>query len=231
MEPVVVLFDLDGTVLDTEALILGSWRHVRDTFGLDATDDVFRAGMGRPLHEVLAPFVAPGRTADQLVEVYRAHNHAHHDELARPFPGIPEVFDALRAEGVKLGIVTSKLRWLAARGLEINHLVVDVLVGPADAARPKPHPDPVWLALQLLGAEPAHAVMVGDSPHDIEAGRAAGVSTAAVSWGMFPAETLRAAAPDRWLDRVDQLAGLGRERHSGARTTSTVTMSPRSTPT
>lgn len=204
-----VLLDLDGTVLDTGELILASWRHVRDRFGLAGTDDEFRRGMGRPLLDVLGRFARPDAPAERLVEVYREHNLAVHDDVVRPFPGIPEALDALRARGVRLAVVTSKHRAVAERGLRVTGIAVDALVGPLDAARPKPAPDPVVHALALLGADAAGAVMVGDSPHDIEAGRAAGVRTAGVAWGMFPEAELRAAEPDLWLDTPAAIGRLG----------------------
>jgi pyrophosphatase PpaX len=224
MERNVVLLDLDGTVLDTAELILGSWRHVRDRFALGGTDAAFRQGMGRPLLEVLGRFARDPDHARELVEAYREHNLTHHDANVRPFTGIPEAFAALRARGVKIGVVTSKHRPVAERGLAVTGLAVDVLIGPGDAARAKPAPDPVLLALERLDAVPEQAAMVGDSPHDIAAGRAAGVHTAAVRWGMFPEDELALAGPDRWLDHPRQLldlVGEGGERQeiTGSRET------------
>jgi pyrophosphatase PpaX len=195
-----VLLDLDGTVLDTAELILGSWRHVRDRFGLAATDVEFRRGMGRPLAEVLGAFADGPDGTRALVDAYRTHNLDRHDALVKAFPGIPEAFEILRGRGVKLAIVTSKYRPTAERGLALTGLVVDAVVGPMDAPRPKPAPDPVWRALELVGVDRDRAVMVGDSPHDIAAARAAGVRSAAVRWGMFPEDELAAEHPDVWLD-------------------------------
>lgn len=204
----VVLFDLDGTVLDTGELILASWRHVRERFHLTADDDAFRRGMGRPLAEVLGAFARDEAEQMRLVEAYREHNLAIHDEMARPFPGIPELFVALREDGIRIGIVTSKLRAVAERGLRVAGLTVDDLVGPEDVARPKPDPEPVRLALAHLGGTAAHAVMVGDSPHDIEAARRAGVRAIAVRWGMFAASELAASEPDAWIGDPAELLPL-----------------------
>lgn len=205
-----VLFDLDGTVLDTGELILSSWRHVRDTFGLAGDDDDFRRGMGRPLREIFAAWARDDGERDRLVDAYRDHNMAAHDRMVRPFPGIPELLAALRADGIRVGIVTSKVRAAAEQGLRVTGLAVDDLVGPEDVARPKPDPEPVRLALARLGVTAERAIFVGDSPHDILAGRGAGVATAAVRWGMFAASELEAASPDHWLAEPADLLPLVR---------------------
>lgn len=204
----VVLFDLDGTLLDTGPLILASWRHVRDTFGISADDDDFRRGMGRPLVEVLGQFARDDAERASLVSAYREHNLALHDEMVKPFAGVREVLDALRAAGIAIGVVTSKLRAVAERGLRVTDLQVDVVVGPDDVERPKPDPQPVWLALGRLGAEPPRALMVGDSPHDVLAAKRAGVESVGVRWGMFALAELEEAAPDHLVARPEELVPL-----------------------
>ena len=203
-----LLLDLDGTVLDTHALILSSWRHVRERFALEVDDDRFRRGMGRPLLEVLGAFSASPAHAEEMVAAYRAHNAEIHDAMVRPFEGIREALTELRARGVKLAIVTSKSRAFAERGLRVTDLAFDALVSPSEVVRPKPAAEPVELALRLLGVARDRAVMVGDSPHDLEAGRAAGVETAAVAWGAFSLEELAPCAPDQVLRHPSELLGL-----------------------
>jgi pyrophosphatase PpaX len=200
-----VLLDLDGTLLDSGSLILSSFQHVRERFSLPMDDQDFRRTMGRPLREVFESVARTPAEAEAMVRAYREHNHARHDQEIRPFEGVPEALDALRAAGARLAVVTSKVRAMAERGLRVNGLAVEVVIGPDDVPRPKPAPDPVWLALERLGARPEEAVMVGDSPHDLEAGRAAGVAVAAVRWGMFSAEELAPFAPDWWLDHPREL--------------------------
>ncbi len=205
-----VLLDLDGTVLDTHDLILSSWRHVRDRYALAATDDAFRRGMGRPLEEVLGGFARHPSEVTDLVAAYREHNALHHDAMVRPFPGMAEAIAELRGAGIRVAIVTSKSRPFAERGLGVAGIVVDAVVGPKDAARPKPAPDPVWHALGQLGATADRAVMVGDAPSDLLAGRAAGVRTAAVPWGAFSRAELEPLAPDHWLVDAQDLVRLAR---------------------
>ncbi|MEQ1504426.1 MAG: HAD-IA family hydrolase [Myxococcota bacterium] len=203
-----VLLDLDGTVLDTHALILASWRHVRDRFALRADDDAFRRGMGRPLPEVLSAFARPDAETDALVAEYRAHNDLHHDAMVRAFVGMPEAIATLRAAGVKVAIVTSKSKPFAARGLRLTGIAVDALVSPSDVREPKPAAEPVLHALGLVGVAAERAVMVGDSPHDLASGHAAHVLTAAVTWGAFTEAELAAAHPDRWIREPSALVTL-----------------------
>ena len=207
----VVLLDLDGTVLDTHDLILSSWAHLKEAHGVVGNDDDFRQGIGRPLEQVLAPFVPVGSTVDALVAAYRAHNDVHHDASIRVFPGMREVFDALRARGVPIGIVTSKSKPFAERGLRVAGLRADLVVGPLDAGRAKPAPDPVWFALRQLGdVSPARALFVGDAATDLIAGRAAGVRTGAALWGPFTRDELALHAPDHWLEAPEEILGLVR---------------------
>lgn len=203
-----LLLDLDGTLVDTHALILSSWRHVRDRFALDVDDDRFRQGMGRPLLEVLGAFATSTAHAEEMVVVYREHNAGVHDQMIRVFDGVPEALRTLRARGIKLAVVTSKSRPFAERGLRVTGLVVDALVTPSDVTRPKPDAEPVTLALSLLGVARERAVMVGDSPHDLLAGRAAGVATAAVSWGAFSLAELLPCTPDHVLHHPSELVSL-----------------------
>lgn len=203
-----LLLDLDGTVLDSHALILSSWRHVRERFSLDVDDDRFRQGMGRPLREVLGAFSSSPAHADEMVLAYRAHNDGIHDAMIRPFDGIPEALQTLRDRGVKLAIVTSKSREFALRGLRITGLQFDAVVSPSEVTRPKPAAEPVEHALALLGVTRERAVMVGDSPHDLQSGRAAGVATAAVTWGAFSLEELLPCAPDHVLRHPSELVSL-----------------------
>jgi len=148
--------------------------------------------------------------AQELYEVYREYNHRRHDELIRGYDGIEEVLDALQAAGRRTGIVTSKSRdttemAFRAVGLEARF---DVVVTATDTTEHKPSPAPLLLCLQRLGATAAGSVYIGDSPYDIQAGAAAGMTTAAVAWGVFGRDALLAAGPDFWLDEPRDLLGL-----------------------
>lgn len=208
-----LLLDLDGTVLDTHDLILGSWRHVRDAFGLDADDAAFMAQIGRPLSAIFEAFAPEAARREALVQAYRAHNAETHDAQVRPFPGMPEALDALRDRGVRLAVVTSKSTPFAERGLRVTGLRdrFEVLIGADDVARHKPDPEPVRAALAGLGVSARAALMVGDAPFDLQAGRAAGVRTGAALWGPFDRALLVPHAPDHWLDEPTDLVRVVEE--------------------
>lgn len=200
-----VLFDLDGTVLDTIELILGSYRHTFRAHGLPVpSDERILANLGMPLEACLAPFVDDPAAILAMVETYQAHNHATHDGLVRAYPGIPELLGALE---VPSAVVTSKRRAATELGLRIASLsdAFDVLVCADDVANRKPHPEPVLRAVELLGVELDRTLFVGDSTFDLIAGRAAGVRTAGVLWGPFSRDTLAACDPDHLVESVAEL--------------------------
>jgi pyrophosphatase PpaX len=180
----VVLFDFDGTIVDSGAIILASFRHATRTVLQEEIPDVWltaRMG-GSSLREQMAA-IAPDRV-EELILCYREHNAPLHDEL-QCFAGMLEVLDRLHAEGRRLGIVTAKRHEtveLAFARLPLRDYF-EVIVGAEDTERHKPDPEPVKLALQRLGVAAADAVYVGDSPFDVGAARAAGVHAIGVTWG------------------------------------------------
>ena len=205
------LFDLDGTLIDSIELILRSYRHtMRLHRGHEPSDDVWMRGLGTPLWVQFRHFTEDPAEIEAMVATYRAYNLAHHDELVRPYAGVVEAVLALRDRGKTLGLVTSKMRSGALRGLRVAGLedAFQVIVGADEVTHPKPHPEPVLKALERLGAPASGAVFVGDSRHDIECGRAAGVKTAAVLWGPFDRSHLEDLEPDYWLERPEDLTLL-----------------------
>ncbi len=206
-------FDLDGTLIDPIPLIMESFRHtMRIHLGAAADDAVWRAGFGRPLRPQLRRFARDDHHAAQMVDTYRAYTNAHHDRLLKSYTGMTELLAALRHAGVRLAVVTSKTHALARRGLRCCGLSEQfgVLVGADDVSRHKPHPAPVVAAPATLSADPVDAVFIGDSPHDIQAGHAAGVLTAAALWGAFTREVLARGMPDHWLSTPACIAELPR---------------------
>jgi pyrophosphatase PpaX len=205
----VVLFDLDGTVIDSGAIILASMRHAtREVLGRDVPDAELMAAVGGPGLEAQMRALAPDRV-DELVRVYRAHNEPLHDELAC-CPGMDDVLVRLREEGRRLGIVTAKHHFtvdLAFANVPIGHLF-DVVVGGDDTERHKPDPQPLEFALVRLGAQPDETAYVGDSPFDIRAAKAAGIHAIAVTWGrIHDREKLEAEEPDAVVDSAEELYG------------------------
>ncbi len=204
-----VLLDLDGTVIDSVALIRESHRHaVREVLGRDLPDEVLTANVGRPLLDQMRVFDAD--RADELVSVYRAWNLANHHGLLAAYPRIDAALARLREAGRRVGVVTSKSRATVELAFHVLGLEAgfDVLVAHEDTARHKPDPAPLLAALELLGADPDDACYVGDAPFDLRAARAAGVAPVAVTWGFFTRETLLAETPDAVVDTPEQLVDV-----------------------
>jgi pyrophosphatase PpaX len=180
----VVLFDLDGTVVDTGAIILASMRHAAQTvLGREYPDAQLLAAVGGPGLEAQMHALDPDRV-DELVRVYRAHNEPLHDTIA-VFEGMDSVLDELKNRGHRLGIVTAKRRAtvdLAFDRVAIEHLF-ETVVGGDETPEHKPHPAPLLLALERMGARPGEAAYVGDSPFDMQAAKAAGMYAIGVGWG------------------------------------------------
>lgn len=170
------------------------------------------AGIGTPLRSVFRGLGASDADITAWTATYRAFNLAHHDERVRAFPGAVEMVRQIAATGHRLGLVTSKNRQGAMRGLALVGLgdVMEVIVGADDVERPKPHPEPVERALASLGMPTAGAVFIGDSTHDIHSGQGAGVATIGVTWGPFSRGDLETAAPTHYCDSpAEVLAVLG----------------------
>src|SRR5712691_6051170 len=198
----VVLFDLDGTVVDSGGIILASMRHAtREVLDRDYADAELMQAVGGPGLEAQMAVFAPDRV-EELVRVYRAHNEPLHDEL-EACAGMENVLVRLHEEGRRLGIVTAKRRAtaeLAFARVPFAHLF-EAVVGGDETERHKPDPEPLLLAARRMKAEPSQTAYVGDSPFDIRAAKAAGMHAIAVSWGhMHDRARLEAEEPDAIVD-------------------------------
>jgi pyrophosphatase PpaX len=203
----VVLFDLDGTVIDSGAIILASMRHAaKEVLGVEPRDEELMAAVGGPGLEAQMHALAPDRV-QELVNVYRAHNEPLHEGLVC-CPGIDDVLVRLKDEGRRLGIVTAKRRKtveLAFAQVPIAHLF-ETVVGGDETERHKPDPEPLLLALDRLDAGPEDAAYVGDAPFDIQAARTAGIFSVAVGWGgIHTRERLEQEQPDAFVDTAEEL--------------------------
>jgi len=220
-----ILFDLDGTLIDSTDLVLQCFRHswesvvgfyhsreaLLQTFGtplraamhrLLSTSQDASEGMHSQAREVSADYLI-----DQLLASYRAFNSANHDKLARPFEGISDVLKELRRRGYLIGVVTSKGRDLALRGLRLCALegLIDSAIFLEDTEVHKPSPEPILAALKNLSRPCETAAYVGDSPHDIAAARAAGVLSVAALWGPASRIELERENPDLIAESIGDL--------------------------
>ena len=201
----VVLFDLDGTLVDSAAAILGSFHHATETvLRRRFPDDEILARVGGTNLAHQMALLDPDRV-DELVRVYRAHNDPQYSELAC-FDGVLDVLRQLKVEGRRLGIVSAKRRPTVERVLRSAGMgeYFDVVVGSDDTQRHKPDPEPVLKALEVLEAGPDEAAYVGDSPFDVAAARAAGVFAVAVGWGGIH----RVEDADAFVETPEALLGV-----------------------
>jgi pyrophosphatase PpaX len=206
----VVLFDLDGTVVDSGAIILASMRHAtREVLGREYSDEELLQTVGGPGLEAQMHALSPER-AVELVDVYRAHNIPLHDEL-EACAGMEDALIRLHEEGRRLGIVTAKRRdtaELAFARVALGHLF-ETVVGGDETERHKPDPEPLLLAAERLGADPAETAYVGDSPFDVRAAKAAGMYAVAVTWGrIHDRSRLEAEQPDAIVDTAEELLAV-----------------------
>ncbi len=204
----IVLFDLDGTVIDSGPIILASMEHaVRTVLGREIPRDQLALTVGG--QGIVSQMQAiDADRADMLVEVYKEHNDGLHETL-EAFDELVSLLPALRAQGRKLGIVTAKRHRTVALGLARFPGLAeafDVVVGHEDTERHKPDPEPVLLAVERLGGTTREAVYIGDSPFDVGAAKAAGVFAVAVGWGgIHPDERLLAEEPDAFVSTPEEL--------------------------
>ena len=210
-----MLFDLDGTLIDSIRLILDSYHHTMAEHGIPAVAEAdWLAGVGTPLRTQLSRWAEGPDHLEAMVQTYRSYNLANHDAMIRVYPGVADMVRGVVGLGIRTGVVTSKTREGTLRGLRLAGLddAIEIMVCADDVSNPKPHPEPVERALRLLQATPGETVFVGDSVHDMHSGKAAGVGTGAVLWGPFGREALEPAGPDYWLERPAQVLELVRRR-------------------
>lgn len=203
-----ILFDLDGTLIDTTPLIIESFRYTfRHHYDRTMQEEELLRFLGIPLRQAFAGLY-PDR-ADVLVKTYRDFNESCHDNFTGIFIGMNRVLEQCLEKGIKLGVVTSKRRELAARGMGLFGIdrYMSVFVGLEDTAIHKPEAAPLLKAMELCGAGDCGRVLyVGDSPYDILCARNAGVrSAAAVGWSYLPLQTLLDAGPDICLQKPEDL--------------------------
>ncbi len=205
--PIAVLFDLDGTLLDTVPFILAAVRHAFDGYPRAPTDAEWIDGIGTPLKKQLEQFAVRPEDVEGLYEKYREFWLGKHDRFTKPFDDAVEVVRTLHAAGHPLGVVTAKVEVGTHRSL--RHVGIDafmsVVVAADSGVPPKPAPDGVWLAARRLDRSPAETVFIGDSPHDVAAGNAAGVVTIAATWGACTREQLAAASPRYFAGSISEL--------------------------
>jgi pyrophosphatase PpaX len=201
-----LLFDLDGTLIDTNELIISSFLHTLEIYYPNQykREDVLPF-IGPPLYDTFVK-MDPDRV-EEMITTYRKYNHEKHDELVTEFDGVFDTVKILHEKGLKLGIVTTKMRKTVDMGLKLTKLdqFFDVIVALDNVKNAKPDPEPVLLALKRLDSKPEEAIMIGDNYHDILAGKNAGTKTAGVAWSIKGKEFLASYEPDYMLEHMSDL--------------------------
>lgn len=204
---VAVLFDLDGTLVDSIDLLVASMEYAFEDRERRPPLAEWLALIGTPLDAMLARWAEGPADVERLRARYREHQLAKHDEMLKLYPGMVETVRALQDAGHPLAVVTSKLEVGARRALKFARIeeCFTAVVGIDHTVKHKPDPEPVWHALHTLGMPRERALFVGDSTHDMHAGRAAGVYTVAVLWGPYTREQLAPTAPDVYIEEFEAL--------------------------
>jgi pyrophosphatase PpaX len=201
-----ILFDLDGTLIDTNELIIQSFLHTLEKYYPNQykREDVL-SFIGPPLYDTFVE-IDPERV-HEMIDTYRAFNHAQHDALVKEYETVYETVETLHDKGFKLGIVTTKVRPTVLMGLKLTKLdrFFDCIVSLDDVERAKPDPEPIFKALSILQSSPQETIMVGDNYHDILAGKNAGTKTAGVAWSIKGREYLEKYEPDFMLEKMSDL--------------------------
>jgi pyrophosphatase PpaX len=201
-----VLFDLDGTLIDTNELIISSFLHTLETYypNTYTREDVLPF-LGPTLRETFEPMDAT--KVNEMIATYRKYNLTHHDSFVTEFPTVIDTVKRLKETGYKVGIVTTKLSDTVMKGLKLTKLdsYFDVIVALDHVKKAKPDPEPIYKALEQLGSKPEEAIMVGDNYHDILAGKNAGTQTAGVAWTIKGRAYLEQFEPDFMLEEMADL--------------------------
>ncbi len=207
-----VLFDLDGTVLDTNNLIVQSFQHTYKTVsGIEKDRDYIVKSFGEPLAVTMErEFEIP---TDEAIRIYREFQYDSFENLIDVFPGMDQVTIRLFNKGYKLGVVTSRLRNTTVRGLKKYNILnyFDCIITADDTKKHKPHPEPINMALEKLQSKPEQTLMIGDSLFDIKCAHNAGVKSAIVTWSELSEEEYMIENPDYIIEKAEDIIRIMEE--------------------
>ncbi len=203
-----VLFDLDGTITDSLPLIRETFKTVFGEMQIPWGQDEVMKWVGRTLKDIAVNF-AGADGAQHFIERYQNHYHRKHDQLISLFPGTLDMLSQLKESGYKTGIVTSKGRPGTIKALKFTGVdsFMDVVITAQDVDRHKPLPDPIFKAMESLGVNAGNVIYIGDTGFDLKAGKAAGVKTLGVSWGVSSEKELLEYEPVGVIKSWEQLGG------------------------
>ena len=204
-----VLFDFDGTIMDTNSIIIESWQHTfRAIEGKERPVEEIIKTLGEPLATTLKNLF-PGADTAEHISVYRNFHRANYESNINIFPGVKELLISLKEKGYKTGLVTSRLVWSTMLGLEKYEIkeYFDVVITADDTDKHKPDPAPIYAALEKLGSKAEESIFVGDTRFDIMCAANAGVKSVLVAWTIALPEEERTGenAPDHTIETAGEL--------------------------
>ena len=191
-----VLFDFDGTIMDTNDLILESWQNTFKVFtGSEVPKEKILATLGEPLEFTMGKFF-PEIPLQEALDTYRSWHHDNFLDLIQLFPGMLELLEELRSRGYKMGLVTSRLKYTTMLGVDKFGLgkFFDYILTADDTDKHKPDPAPILITLDKLGSRPEESIMIGDTVMDLGCARNAGVKSVLVDWTVAVAEEHKSQA-------------------------------------
>jgi len=202
-----LVFDVDGTLVDTIDLIVESFNHAFEKLTGKRRGREEIISLFGPTEENLLRRLFPERS-DEAIALFHSHYRSRHRELVRVFPGIADLLAWLRKRDIPLGALTNKGRRSTAVTLEETGLLpfFRTVVTGDDAPAPKPDPRGLLLVLEHLGADPGESAFIGDAPVDLECARRAGTKGYLVAWGkVYPEKALARLGPDRLFRSPEEL--------------------------
>ena len=206
-----ILFDLDGTLLDTSELIYKSFCHMfKEVLDIELPKTEITRLYGKPLERSLEKYANNREELERMINEYRSYNADHHDEMCAPFEGVMELLQTLNSKGIKLGIVTSKRKAVAERGMMLGGILeyMDVIISPESTTKHKPEGEPAMKACEILGVEPKEAIMVGDSSYDLLCGKNAGCFTCGVEYTALDIKDLLDVKPTYMVKKPTDILEL-----------------------
>ena len=201
-----LLFDFDGTLLDTNELIIQTYQTVLNKHYPGKYERVHILPFLGPVLKDVFDEIDPEKS-EQLMSEYREWNLANHDLMVTEFDGVAETLRQLKSNGMKMAIVSTKRKNMIMRGMKLIGIedLFDTVIGIDDVQRAKPDPEPLVLAMERLGSSAAETLMIGDNFHDILGGKNAGVRTAGVAWSLKGERYMRELEPDFVLQHISDL--------------------------
>ncbi|OFI06794.1 pyrophosphatase PpaX [Clostridium acetireducens DSM 10703] len=204
-----VLFDLDGTLINTNSAVIESFKYTfKKHLGIKIPEEEITKTFGEPLYDVMERY--DKENAELMVNIYREYNEKIHDEFAKSFNGVEDALNILKSKGLKLGVVTSKRRDMAERGLNLFNIskYMDIVITPENTKMHKPKGEPALKACELLNICPEESLMVGDSQNDILCGKNAGCYTCLVKYTAVPLEHVMKYKPDYVIENMLEVVDI-----------------------